>query len=517
MTINERKSLPLWKKLIIFVVSFILFLIQLATFGAVVYLFYSMSSNAYQGILGILFGISYGVGIVYVLFIVSRPISTSYKTTWAILIMAAPLPFCVLYTTNSLVRYFSRKKHEKINKELEEHYRDTIGITYEFDNTLDANFTNVLSKETYAPIYEGCNLKFFPDAKLKHESMLEDLRCAKSYILMEYFIISSGKCFDAIYEILKEKGKEGVKTYILYDDVGSKGFSKKEVENKLAVLPNVSVCKFHPVSLSLSPTINYRDHRKICVVDGKVAYCGGDNLADEYIHEVERFGYWRDNAFRYEGEVVDSFVKMFCNMWYSTTRELLNFEKPILSHERQKGYVVAFGDGPANVENTGYDLFYSLINSARKYVYISTPYFIIDDALIQTMCIKAKSGVEVCLLMPGIPDKKAPNYMGRANYRKLLLSNVKIYEFSPGFNHAKNIIVDDEYAFCGTINMDYRSLFLHYECGAIIMDNPEIYKMRNDFIKTLSKSEQVLKEEWEKRPLIQKIIAFILNIIAPFF
>ena len=517
MTVNERKSMPLWQKLIVIIVSLILFLIQAGFFGAIIWFYYSMAKNAYQGILGILFGVAYGIGLAYVLFIVSRPIPMSYKNTWAILILAAPLPFCFLYTTNAIVRKFSRNKHDKIRKEMADIFNDIPGNTYEFTNIHDANFVNVLQAGTYAPLYKGCNIKFFNDARLKHEAMCEDLKKAEKYILMEYFIISPGKCFNDLYEILKEKGEAGVEVFILYDDVGSKSFLTKTVENKLASIPNVNISKFHPVSLSLSPTINYRDHRKMCIIDGKIAYCGGDNLADEYIHEITRFGFWRDNACRYEGEVANTFEKLFIEMWYSTTRRKIKFDEVSYTHEKQKGYTIAFGDGPANVNNPGYDLFYSMISSASKYVYISTPYFIIDDAMIQTMCVKAKGGVEVVLLMPGIPDKKAPNYMGRANYRKLLLSGVKIYEFTPGFNHAKNIIVDDKYAFCGTINMDYRSLFLHYECGALIMHNQEIEKMRDDYLDALTKSKQITYQMWKDSPTYQKFIAFILNIFAPFF
>ncbi len=516
MTLNERKSLPIWKKIIAFVISFVLFCIQIALLVATLVLYFGLSSNAYQGIPGILFGVSYGIGLAFVLYITSKPISASYKITWAVLILALPLPFCLLYTLNAITKHSSKMKHRKILAQINKELPSIEKL--EINNPIDTNLSNLLLKSANAPTYKDCKITFFKDAKEKHEDMLISLRGAKKYILMEYFIISNGKCFEDVLQILKEKSDLGIKTYILYDDVGSKGYLTKKVEKRLGAIKNVNICKFEPVSLSISPLINYRDHRKICVIDGVIAYCGGDNLADEYIHEITRFGYWRDNACKYEGKVVNTFIDLFKEMWFFSSKHSLELPaSPEYFYEPQNGYVTVFGDGPVTETSPGYNLFYSLISLATKYVFISTPYLIIDDALLEALSRKAKSGVEVVIMMPGIPDKKAPYYMGRFNYKRLVLAGVKIFEYLPGFNHAKNIIIDDEYAFCGTINMDYRSLFLHYECGSLIMHNKEIYKIKEDFNNSIEKSKEVTLESIKKYPLHQKIIAFILNIFAPFF
>ena len=325
---------------------------------------------------------------------------------------------------------------------------------------------------------------------------------------------------DMLYPVLEQKGKEGVKIRILYDDIGSRGRVNRKLIRKLLQIDNCIINNYQPLGLNLNFLVNYRDHRKIYIIDGKIAYCGGDNLADEYVHFKERFGYWRDNCGKFQGKIVKSFLNMFAEMWYTSTKQILDKEFFDVKDDiflDNKGYMIAFGDGPSNNANPAYDLFQSMICSATKYVYISTPYFIIDDVMISTIALKAKSGVDVCILTPKIPDKKSVFYMSRENYRDILKAGGRVYEYTPGFNHAKNIIVDDKKAFIGTINMDYRSLFLHYECGALILDDPEIIKMKQDFEKAILESEEVDYIKWKKRPWYQRLSAFILNLFAPLF
>ncbi len=518
MTINERRSLPLWKKILAFLISILAFGSQAFLIIFFFIILQSYENDFYKTIPGIIFIVSEIVGIGYVLYILRKPISLNYKLTWTFLILLSPIPFCILYTMNSNSKKFSRRKQKKFDKafkELDINYKENVLNDYDLNSIINTIKSN--SKQFY--VYSDTKFTFFKDALLKHLDMLEELKKAEKYILLEYFIISEGKVMDDIYEILNERANNGVKIYLLYDEVGSKGFAVRKLVKKLSVIKNISINNYEPLGTNPKLMFNYRDHRKICVIDGKIAYCGGDNLADEYVHYKERFGYWRDNCGKYEGPAVKSFEFLFSQMWYISTKQLIFNELSKINYENygEPGYVMVFGDGPSTKTNPAYDAFMAMIINAKKYLYISTPYLIIDESMLKALELKAKSGLDVKILMPGIPDKKPVFYMGRSSYSRLLHAGVKIYEMNGSFNHAKNIIADDRYAFEGTINMDYRSLFLHYECGAIIMDNPEIYKMRNDFIKTLSKSEQVLKEEWEKRPLIQKIIAFILNIIAPFF
>lgn len=516
MTINERRSLPLWKKLIAILISIIAFGFQ--TLLAILFIVFliSFEGELYKTITGIVYLVAKFIGVLYVFYILRKPISLNYKLTWTFLILIAPIPFCIIYTMNSNSKKFSRKKQRMFNeafKEVNIDYNEFVPENYDLMpiiNSLRYNGNKVFSNTKYT---------FFNDIVDKNNDMINEIKKAKKYILLEYFIIAEGKLMDSLFEALNERANAGVKIYFLYDDVGSKGILVRKLIKKLTKIKNIQISNYQPLGINLKLMFNYRDHRKMCVIDGIISYCGGDNIADEYVHLKERFGYWRDNCGKYEGDASMAFAYLFSQMWYLSTKKVIFDElKPLeLDIKNQEGYFMVFGDGPSTLKNPAYDSFMSMIINAKKYLYISTPYLLTDEAMLQAIEMKAKCGVDVRILMPGIPDKKPVYYMGRSSYSRLLNAGVKIYEAKDCFNHAKNIIADDRYAFEGTINLDYRSLFLHYECGVIIMDNPEIFKMKDDYLAFIDKSKEVIRDEWERRPLIQKIIAFILNIIAPFF
>ena len=515
MTINERKSLPIWKKILTILFSIIIFAIQLGFIISFFILYSNFNKELYHGIIGTLYSIFEILGVVVCLFIIYKPISTNYKLVWCFLILLFPLPFSTIYFINDRSRKMPKKKKKKINKFFKNTRKEIKNDVLILDDKA-RGLAHVLQYSTYAPAFDDTKFIFFKDARLKHIDMLSEIKKAKQYVLLEYFIIADGRLMNDLFEVLNQIGKNGVKIFILYDDVGSKSIMAKKLVDKLKNIPNLIINNFEPLGLNVNLLVNYRDHRKICVIDGNIAYCGGDNLADEYIHEKERFGYWRDNCGKYIGKAAKTFELIFQEGWYLSTKETLELPSVNYDSFSNEGYIVPFGDGPSSDLNPAYDLFKSLVMISTKYLYISTPYFIIDDDMINTIALKAKMGVDVILLMPGIPDKKAPFYIARYNYKKLVAAGVKIYEFN-GFNHAKNIIVDDNYAFIGTVNMDYRSLFLHYECGALVIQNKEIYKMKEDYINSLSNSKLIGYKDIKKRPLIQKIIAFVLNIFSPFF
>ena len=513
MTQSERISLPIWRKFIIFLISLVLFSLQMILFF---FLFETYINYNSQNKVGILYILTLVIGFFYVGYIISKPISTNYKLTWSVLILVLPIPFCLLYSLNSTSRRLSKRKRNKIINAL-----NRLEIIDDFEELLNddstgANLAQVIKYNGKFSVYKGSKFTFFNDALDKHNDFVMELKKAKSFVLLEYFIISDGKLMDEIFPILSDLGNKGIKIYILYDDVGSRGKMNRKLVKKLSKIPNCLITNYEPLGFSFNPLVNYRDHRKIAVIDGRVAYCGGDNLSDEYIHKSERFGFWRDNCGKYEGKVVNSFIYLFIEMWYTSTKNIIKLEYQTLDYN-EPGYIIPFGDGPTNNNDPSFNLFLAMISSAKKYIYISTPYFIIDDALRKIIALKARSGVKVVILMPKIPDKKSAYYMGRENYKEILATGGQIFEFTPGFNHAKNIIVDDSYAFIGTINMDYRSLFLHYECGALIINNPEILKMKEDFVDAISKSEEVTMEKYKKRPIIQRLIAFVLNLFAPLF
>ncbi len=513
MIYSERMSLPLWKRIILYLAAFIVMAAQLAVMAFVIY--FSIGTT---GTISIIFAIEELLGLLLCFTVVRRNINANYKLTWCILILVLPIFFGFLYLLNLTSRHISKNKRTKMRNNVKK---------YEFNNAIEEtkdinidyyNAAKVVGNITLAPVSNCSRFTFFKDAKEKDDDMFENLKKAKKYIFLEYFIISPGKLTDELLSILEDRGEAGVIIKILYDDIGCRGQRNGKILKKLSRIKNCEVCAYEALGMNLNILANYRNHRKLTVIDYKVAYCGGDNLADEYVHYEERFGYWRDNSGKYEGEAAFAFAIQFLEMWYASTKVLLEYDKSIeIPKYESNGYIMPFTDGPQYIGNTTYDLFSSMISSARKSIYISTPYFIIDDALLNLLALKCKQGLDVRILMPHIPDKKSVFYMGRERFGTILRENGKFYEFTKGFTHAKNIIIDDSFAYIGTANMDYRSLFLHFECGALVMDSTEIKKMSDNFIETINESELITVDKWSKRPIYQRIIAFILNIFSPMF
>lgn len=510
LTQNERRSLPIWKKIITIIITLIVFALQITLFAL---LFQLNFNNQFNIALYVIIEL---IGFAVVLHIIHKPILTSYKLTWSILILLMPLPFTMFYMLNSQSRRLPRHKQRKINAELnkystEENYLDELELL----DPKAARYPKILNY----PVYKNTIYTFLNDGRKKFDDLVNELKKAQNFIFIETFILSDGFVLETILPILEQKGAEGVEIKIIYDDLGSKATLKTKTIRRITKILNCQITNYNPLGLNINPAFNYRDHRKITIIDGKIAYCGGDNYADEYIHQKKRFGFWRDNCGKYEGEAVASFTAMFVEMWYMSTKAILPLEKYYVKseHLRNSSFVVPFGDGPSNGAKPGYDVFCSLITSADKTLYISTPYLVIDTGLLENIVLAAKSGVDVRILMPGIPDKKTAFYLARSHYRDILKAGGKIYEYKKGFNHAKNIIVDKKYAFIGTINMDYRSLFLHYECGAIVLLDEEINKMQEDFISACEESHLVTYEEWKNRPWWQRLISYVLYLFAPLF
>lgn len=512
MTQNERRSLPIWKRIVTLVLTLLVFALQ-------IYLFALMFQiNFYNQLNIVLYLVIELIGLVVVLHIIHKPILTSYKLTWSILILLLPLPFTLFYMLNSSSRRLPRRKQKKFYSVMKKYSYDN-GVIQELE-LLDpkaVRFAKVL-KENY-PVYKNTTFTFLNDGEMKFEDLLIELSKAEKYIFIEMFIIGDGYLLSQLLEILEEKGKAGVEIKIIYDDLGSKATLKPRTLKRITNIPNCQIANYNPLGLNINPAFNYRDHRKITIIDGRIAYCGGDNFADEYIHKKDRFGFWRDNCGKYAGDAVTTFVVLFIEMWYMSTQEILPLENYCVRSfiSRNSSFILPFGDGPSNQKNISYDVFRSLITGADKTLYISTPYLVLDSSMLENIVLAAKSGVDVRILMPGIPDKKTAFYLARSNYRDILAAGGKIYEYSKGFNHAKNIIVDNKYAFIGTINMDYRSLFLHYECGALVLLDDEIKKMQEDFLKACEESHQITYEEWKKRSLWQRFVSYLLYLFAPLF
>lgn len=376
------------------------------------------------------------------------------------------------------------------------------------------------------PIYDKTAVEYFPLGDDMFPRLKEELRAAKSYIFMEYFIIGRGRMWDEIMEILEEKAKEGVEVRVMYDGMCSLtllpyGYPKK-LEKK-----GIRCKMFSPVRPALSSYQNNRDHRKITVIDGHTAFTGGVNLADEYINEEERFGHWKDTAVMLKGAAVKSFLVMFLQMWNISERREESYEKYLdaakedLSAEVSPpgcctgGYVMPYGDSPMDEETVGEHVYLDILNEAQDYVYIMTPYLILDSDMITALTFAAKRGVTVVIIMPHIPDKKYAYLLARSYYLELIQAGVKIYEYTPGFIHAKVFLCDDERAVVGSINLDFRSLYLHYECAAYIYKNDVAAVIKEDFADTLAKCQLITEEECMGYPLLKKAAGRVLRLFAP--
>lgn len=510
MTQNERRSLPIWKKIFTVVLTLIVFALQISLFALMFQINFSNQFNI------LLYLAIEGVGLILVLHIIHKPILTSYKLTWSILILILPLPFSLFYALNSSSRRLPRRKQRKINAELEK-YNIGNGVIDELA-LLDSKAVRYAKVLNY-PVYKDTIYTFLSDGRVKFDDLFIELKRAKKFIFIETFILSDGYILSQLLPILEQKGEEGIEIKIIYDDLGSKATLKNKTIKRITNIPNCQITNYNPLGLNINPAFNYRDHRKITIIDGRIAYCGGDNYADEYAHLKNRFGFWRDNCGKYEGEAVSSFTAMFIEMWYMSTKTILKLENYYKKSEisRNSSFVIPFGDGPSSPTQYSYDVFRALITSADKTLYISTPYLVIDNGILESIVLAAKSGVDVRILMPGIPDKKTAFYLARSHYRDILNAGGKIYEYTKGFNHAKNIIVDNKYAFIGTVNMDYRSMFLHYECGAVVLLDDEIHRMQEDYLKACEESHQITYEEWKKRPWWQRVISYFLYLFAPLF
>ena len=338
---------------------------------------------------------------------------------------------------------------------------------------------------------------------------------------MEYFIVEHGVMWDAILQVLETKAAEGVEVRFMYDGMGNlftlpHGYEKAMQEKGIQ-------CKiFAPVRPALSSYQNNRDHRKICVIDGHTAFTGGVNLADEYINQRVRFGHWKDTAVMIKGKAVDSFTMMFLQLWDVTERDGEEYRRFLCPPEFHMpagmaygGFVMPYADSPLDGENIGESVYLDILGRSRRYVHITTPYLILDDTTLAALKFAAKRGVEVIIIMPHIPDKLYAYLLARSYYAELLRAGVQIYEYTPGFIHAKTVVVDDKVATVGTINFDYRSLYLHFECGVWMFNCSSIYEIKEDYMDTLAKCDEVTKEKIRETSRLKLFGQSLLRLVAP--
>lgn len=465
------------------------------------------------------------ISVLIVLWIVNKKINPSYKLGWTILIMTVPVFGVLLYVLfgKSRIAQAIQDKYTQVQEESLPYMEQDEQTFQELEEQSAgaAVQSRYIHQYSSFPIHGNTTAEYFQVGDDMFPVLVRELEQAQHYIYIEYFIINDGVMWRTILDILERKAKEGVDVRLIYDGFGC-----------LTTLPNrydkvlreksIKCTIFNPFRPLLNIVQNNRDHRKICVIDGKTGFTGGINLADEYINQKERFGHWKDTAVMLKGEAVWNMTVMFLHMWSVVNNSAEPMEHELhMPHKyhpeafEDDGFVQPYSDTPLDGEVLGENVYLNIINRAKKYVYICTPYLIIDNEMMTALCLAAKSGVDVRIMTPGVPDKKMVFLLTQSYYEQLLEAGVRIYEYQPGFLHAKSFVCDDEIAVVGTINLDYRSLYLHFECAAFLYENSEIPAVENDFQETLKKCQKITQEDYKKQKSFDKIAGSILRVFAP--
>lgn len=456
-----------------------------------------------------------------VLYLINSRIDPTAKITWLIVIMLMPIFGALLF-------WFTQSElgHRALKSRVDQLIQQTNTLVPQDPDTLEhlkeeapgaAGLAAYINRTGCHPVYENTSVTYFPMGEDKWTEMLRQLEQAQHFIYMEYFIVDEGLMWGKILEILARKAKEGVDVRVLYDGTCEFTTLPHDYPKRLQQL-GIQCRMFARVIPMVSTHYNYRDHRKILVIDGHTAFNGGVNLADEYINHIQKFGHWKDTAVMLKGEAVRSFTLMFLQMWNVTEKQPqfdVMQQYPAISQPKAEGYVIPYGDCPLDHDKVGERVYMDILNRATKYVHIMTPYLILDSEMETALCFAAERGVEVKLILPGIPDKNAPYALAKMHYASLLDSGVQIYEYTPGFVHAKVFVSDDKEAVVGTINLDYRSLYHHFECATWMYGVPCIGEIEEDFASTLLKCRKVTKDTiWQGHKMLRPL-GYLLKVLAP--
>lgn len=457
------------------------------------------------------------ISALMVLWLARKEDNPAFKISWIIFISMIPLLgglFYLMWGNTPLNR--SRLIRLKVsNKNNLHEYTINPSKLSEISPSLPKLATYVEQIGNF-PMYQGAECQYYKLGEEFLASLLINLKKAQKFIFLEYFIVEEGKMWDSILDILKERAIAGVEIRFMYDDAGCLSTLPRSYYKTLQKFGIKSV-RFNPFRPSLNTYLNYRDHRKICVIDGSIGYIGGINLADEYINEIERFGHWKDNAMLITGNSVIALTTMFLELWdYATENEHSDNKNYIKTQDLNlKGYIQPFSDSPLDDYNVSENVYMHIINSAQKFVYITTPYLILDNEMVSCLRLASQSGIDVRIITPHIPDKASVHAVTRSFYKVLIEAGVKIYEYTPGFIHGKTILSDDIVGVLGTINMDFRSFYMHFECGAILYDCDVLVDIKKDFEETLALSEEILISNIRKRLGLKNFFDALLRLFAP--
>lgn len=493
------------------------------------------------------------LGIFVVLFIISKRDNPAYKLAWTVVILAVPIFGVILYLVcgRSRITRAMRKKFDAVYQNFAPYKKqdEMVLKALEQEDESAGCISRYISSQSTYPVYQNTDTEYFPLGDDNFKVMLEELKKARHFIFMEYFIVHAGVMWDSILEILEQKVKEGVEVRFLYDDMGCVALLPygydKQLEKK-----GIQCRAFNPFVPFLSIVMNNRDHRKIMVIDGHTGFTGGINLADEYINVNSKYGHWKDTGIMLKGDAVQSLTVMFLEMWNGIKKSDVSYEKYLRTGESWKtggkgetaptaigetvptaaeeaaaslegrelfrqGFVQPYCDTPLDHECVGESVYLNIINRAKHYVYIYTPYLIVDNEMMTALCLAAKSGVDVRIITPHIPDKKLVFLLTQSYYSQLIDAGVHIYEYTPGFVHAKCFLSDDKFGTVGTINLDYRSLYLHFECGVFLYKTKAVEQLKEDFAQIFPICTEITKEFCDSRPWYVNFMQILLRLFAP--
>lgn len=476
--------------------------------------------NAYSMTISIVSSI---IALLVVLGIYGFHTNSAFKMPWIMLILISPVLGLCLYVL--LGRSGLSNKMEERFLALDRKLDVFLPFDQKIVNKLRkqdkaiANQVHYLEQYGKFPVYQNTDVDFFGFAESCFEAQKEAIRNAKSFIFLEYFAIEDAIAFEQLREILVDKVNQGVEVRLLYDDIGSIGYVNKDFVQKMETL-GIQCRIFNPLVPFLKMFMNNRDHRKITVIDGFVGFTGGYNIADEYFNITHPYGHWKDSAVKLTGDAVRTLTLLFLETWNAMKETDTDYERflpslPADINIKGLGYVQPYADSPLDNEPVGENVYMNIIKNAKDYVYFTTPYLIISDEMHRELCLAAKRGVDVRLITPGIPDKKLVFKVTQSYYARLIYAGIRIFEYSPGFIHAKECVCDDEVATVGTINLDYRSLYLHFEDGVLLYDCPAVYAIKQDFEDTFPVCTEITEKYHGKRPAMLRVSQCIMRLFAP--
>ncbi|MGL5676536.1 MAG: cardiolipin synthase [Cellulosilyticaceae bacterium] len=463
------------------------------------------------------------ISLLTVLYILNKKENPSYKLAWVIPILLVPVfggLFYVFVGGDKAGKRFRKECNEIFETRRTTLFQDeAVYLEIQEENKAIANQAKYIMDYAGYPIYKNTTTTYLSPGEKFFEVLIKEMKEAKHFIFMEYFIIEEGKMWDTLLKIMEQKVKEGVDVRVIYDDAGTIQTLPIGYAEYLRT-KGIKVGVFNEIKAQLSLKFNNRDHRKITVIDGYTGFTGGINLADEYINEIEKFGHWKDTSLMVKGEAVANLTIMFLQAWEYITKKRENTKKfmPYAHHPEafeSDGYVQPYGDSPLDDETVGENVYLNMIHKATDYVYINTPYLIVDNELMVAITLAAKSGVDVRIVTPHIEDKWYVHLVTRAYYQQLIEAGVKIYEYTPGFIHSKTFVADDEVGVVGTINLDYRSLYLHFECGVWLYKTRSVLQIKEDFLETLKICMPITLEECHRVRWYVRFIRSILRVFAP--